>query len=155
MKLREIRMAPFLVGTISFFLPFIDITCSGEKMMAFTGIQLVTGTEFESGFDGSLQNIPPEPFAVIALLIFLGGVLIAYMKSELMKRHMITVSVSAFVSMLLLKMRIDDQVVKSAEGMPLMVEYKSGYLMACLAALTGIGLAFYKQKEGGIHDDEI
>jgi len=44
-KTAGIRIAPYAIAIVYFILPFVQLSCEGEKMISFTGVQLVTGTE--------------------------------------------------------------------------------------------------------------
>lgn len=43
------KISPVILGIalICFFLPWINVSCQGEKVGTFTGIKLVTGTTIE------------------------------------------------------------------------------------------------------------
>ena len=71
LKWRHISWATYLAIGFLFLLPFCNISCSGTKIVTFSGVQLVTGTTISiPNLGGSEannnQHIPPNSWAIIA-----------------------------------------------------------------------------------------
>ena len=59
------KFSPALFGLVilCFFLPFVNLSCSGQTVMTLTGFQLITGSEYsepnmrgQNMFDKNNQN---------------------------------------------------------------------------------------------------
>ncbi|MER3498014.1 MAG: hypothetical protein C4308_04955 [Chitinophagaceae bacterium] len=56
----------FLIGSLLFLLPFVDIKCNGVSLKKVSGAELVTGFEVNTGTDNSvLSNIERESTATV------------------------------------------------------------------------------------------
>jgi len=142
-----VRIAPFIVGIVCFVLPFLQLSCNGTKVMQFTGVQLVTGSEMKDPMGGRSKKISSEPFAVVALIALAAGV--GFCASP--KRSMsILAAISGgivVVSMLALKMRLDAEITKEASGMPITIDYLIGFWSICLAAIAGLVLSIMRLND--------
>lgn len=139
-----IRIAPYVIGIACFILPFIKISCSGEKLMSFTGVQLVTGSEMSNPMSDEKEKMPPEPTAVIALIALVVGVVFAI---QLSRGGAILSAVSggvAVISLILLKTNLDTEIMKEAGGMAISADYQMGFWGACLMSAAGAILALMR-----------
>lgn len=148
-KSAGIRIAPYLIGIICFILPFLEISCAGEKMMSFSGAQLATGYYDLDSFVGQdTENNQPNPFALIALIAVVLGLLFSLTpkkRASIMAGIMGIISVSA---MLLMKNNIDAEMMKEAGGLaPVSVDYKVGFWGLCIASAIGALMAFMRVKD--------
>lgn len=91
---RPLAPVSFALAIILFFFSFMDLRCTnGRKIASVTGFQLVAGKEFNTsgllngGFDSNLfgtettdadesQRMPPNPWAILALLSAVGGLVV-------------------------------------------------------------------------------
>ncbi len=142
-----VRIAPYVVGIVCFVLPFIQVSCSGEKVMQFTGIQLVTGSETKEPMTGETKKIPPTPLAIIALVALLAGACFCLPATRASSTLAAIAGGVATVAMLFLKMRTDADITKEAQGMPITVEYLMGFWLVCIAAIGGLILSIMRTKE--------
>ena len=117
-----VRIAPYAAGILCFVLPFLQVSCDGQKVMQFTGVQLITGSEMKNPISEESSRIPSEPFAVLALFALLAGILfsILYIRGEAIASAI--AGGVATVSLLVLKARMDADITKQASGMPVTVE---------------------------------
>ena len=77
------KFSPGFYGVIilCFFMPFVNLTCSGQKIMSLSGFQLITGTEVKANemFGELSENneprekneVDPQPLALFALILSL------------------------------------------------------------------------------------
>jgi hypothetical protein len=139
-KKRKIRCAPFALALICFFLPFIQVSCQGQKSTSLTGLQLATGTEIVQRDPWSgrkeIQTIPSEKsivFVLICAAVATGAAFVAGKKGSLIP------AISGglgFVLMLVAKSRLDNQTLEEGQGM-LTIEYQVGFIAVCLLLLGG------------------
>ena len=142
-----IRIAPYMIGIACFILPFIQISCSGEKVMSFTGVQLVTGSEMANPMSEEKQKIPPEPTAIIALVALVLGVVFAI---QISRGGAILSAVSggfAVISMIALKTNMDAEIMKEAGGMAISADYQMGFWGVCIASAAGAILALVRLQD--------
>ena len=166
--IKKISPATFGLVLICFFLPFAHISCQGQKVATITGIQLVTGTTIggppagfsqeESPFGApgirpigpetprrslgesrDSQKVDPEPLAILALCSAVAGLGLSFLKTKNGTIVTIVASALGLVFLLLLKAKIDNEVLKEGEGI-LRVEYGSGFWLAFVLFLCAIGL---------------
>ena len=82
------KFSPVLFGAIMifFFLPFIDISCNGQKVRSFSGKELTMGTtiyEPENMFGEIVAHkFAPEFFAILAFLCAVSGFFLSFLKSN-------------------------------------------------------------------------
>lgn len=143
---KGIRIAPFVLGILCFLLPFIEVSCSGQKLASFTGLQLITGSELQSPMGGEPQKYGLEPFALISMLCFVAGVVFALQVSKYVARNMVIISSASLISMFILKVRIDGAITKNSASIPITVNYLSGYWLACISGISGLLLGLYLLK---------
>ena len=144
-----IRIAPYVIGIACFILPFIQISCSGEKVMSFTGVQLVTGSEMAQPMSDEKQKIPPEPTAIIALVALVVGVVFAI---QISRGGAILSAVSggvAVIFMIVLKTNMDAEIMKEAGGMPISADYQMGFWGVCIASAVGVILSLLRLQDSG------
>lgn len=142
-KIKKISPAIYGLAFICFFLPFSHLSCQGEKIATFTGVQLVTGTTIESPemFSKERENrqVEPEPLAILAFLCTFGGAGLSLLIKG--KRGTVVSAIIGglgLISLLFLKAKIDNEVLREGEGV-LQVEYGIGFWLALLLFITAIG----------------
>lgn len=150
------RMSPavYVVIFICFFLPFSHISCAGEKVATLTGVQLVTGTTIEGpssafGEKEETEKIDPEPLALLTLIITIIGFGVSFLEGRKSTLFAALVGGLGSVSLLCLKAKIDNEVLREGEGI-LRVEYGFGFWLILLLFLFAIGLngfLFSKMKK--------
>lgn len=147
---RNLRIAPFALALLCLILPFVDITCGGHKALSLNGIQLMTGTELEqkdpfSGQTTKKQKIDGEPLmiAVVIGAIVAGG--LCFQRDTASKVTAAIVGGVAFVLMLVLKAKMDNEAVKQGKGL-LGVEYQIGFILMCVFLLAGTIIAATQSK---------
>jgi hypothetical protein len=150
-KIEKCSPAVFGLILICFFLPFTHISCQGEKVATFTGIQLLTGTTierlpttFEEG--KKVKKLDPEPLAILTFIAALYGLGFSYLikgrKATMTGEQYMAPAVAGGIGLLFLlflKAKIDSEVLKEGEGM-LRVEYGIGFWLVLLLFLAAIGL---------------
>ena len=102
---RGVSSSMFALVAASFLLPFVTVSCADEKARralviqnedkaTLSGIELVTGsqprpeyTEPTTGMQAKVR-IPPEPFAILALVLAIAGAGTAFIRREQMMNSM-------------------------------------------------------------------
>jgi C4-dicarboxylate transporter len=152
----RIRIAPFILGIICFFLPFMEISCRGEQLASFTGVQLLTGADLtEDSAHQEKQSIPPNIYAIASLIALIIGLIASF---SMEKRKSIiagVMSISALISILLMKTRMDSRILKEASGLPLTIDYKVGFWGLCIACIAGAIIAFLRVQNHTTKQDTV
>ena len=146
-KSAGIRIAPYVIGIVCFILPFLQISCDGKKVMQFTGVQLVTGSEMKEPMSEKTRKIPAEPFAVIALVALAVGAAFCIHAGRSRAIVAAVAGGAAALSMIIMKTRMDAEITKQASGMPITVDYLFGFWAVCLSAIAGLILAIMRMKD--------
>lgn len=142
-QMTKISAALFGVALISFFLPFVDVSCQGQKMATFTGIQLVTGTTIEQpsmfGERHQNQKVDPEPLAILAFASAIVGLGLSFLRGRKLAIVPAIAGVAGLVLLLLLKSKIDNEAMREGGGV-LRAEYEVGFWLTFLLFIAAAGL---------------
>lgn len=127
------------------FLPFVSVTCQGQRLATLTGIQLVSGTTIHepTGFDagsGKAHRMNPEPLVIAAYGLALIGLLICLAHDTDQSRTVAAIAGLGSVCLLIARARIDSQAAEAGFATSgLSLEYESGFwiplLLFCLTTV--------------------
>jgi len=120
----------FLVGSLLFFLPFVELKCNGELLAKPTGIDLATGkttvvlTSSEKFWDKkkdwtittTSKEQDPNIFAISALFLGAVGFIIALLNFQSTPRLSGVIAILAIAAMIALMLDIQSQVNKRGEN---------------------------------------
>lgn len=147
------RRSPFMFAVIGlcFFLPFISLSCSGQRLATLSGVQLVTGAEItvdsaelteglEDAFGtpsdteeapSETQETDPSVWAIIALGAAVLGVIVGFVTKG--RTRSIASGAAAAAGLVgLFGLRFDlEGDVSEAEGL-VAIDYRIGYWIAAL-----------------------
>ncbi len=142
----------FLLVAGCFFMPFFDLTCSGERLATMHGIHMVTGTQLEqrNPFSGKSEykRIEPAPLAMIAFAVALVGVGLSFVKHYSVALINVCAGLTGFGLLLMLKSQIDAEVMRQGEKL-ILVQYHPGFwltLALFLASAAYNSFLFFKKK---------
>jgi len=146
------KFSPALFGLVllCFFFPFTHISCQGDRVATFSGVQLVVGTRIPTADIEMLgqapgaaqQRVGRELWAILAFLSAGAGLAGLALKDQRRYLGGAIAGAVGVVTLLLLKLRIDDAVLSEGEGM-LRAEYGGGYYLAMLVFACAAGLHGY------------
>lgn len=128
----------FGLGLICFLLPWVSVSCSGQKVLTFSGTDLAIGKTMEipQAFGPSKKQNAREGRATIAFIAGIAGILSGFIvKSGRAKA--ITAAVCGgigSISLYLLKSKLDSEIVAHGAGM-ISVDYQFGLWIAMLLFL--------------------
>jgi hypothetical protein len=161
-QIKKFSPAAFIIIIFCFFLPFVNLTCSGQTVMTLTGIQLITGAEYKPldqkemfGEDQSgqqtrqltsSQNIDAQPMALFALVAAILALAISFIKKKIPALICMIISVLGAISLLLLKGNLDGDATMQGQGI-VQIEYQLGYWLAFLLFIIGAVLQWFNFKE--------
>jgi hypothetical protein len=156
------KYSPALFGLVllCFCFPFTHISCQGDRVATFSGVQLVVGTRISTADMEMLgqnprsaqQKVGREFWAILAFLSAGAGLVAFALKGQRRYLGGAIAGGAGVLALLLLKLRIDDAVLKEGEGV-LQATYGGGFYLAmlvfaCAAALHGYLLWDAKQPPG-------
>ena len=134
----------FVGSTLCFFLPFVTVSCGGIKAVTLTGQQLATGTTLtqpQMFGPPQTQKLNGDPFAALAWAGALAGVALSLVGRKMAAATAITGGAGA-LSLLILKVRLDDQLQKQGGGM-VTASYETGFVLAFLLLVAGVAWNAY------------
>jgi len=109
----------FVGSLLCFFLPFLTVSCGGQKIFTLSGQQMATGTTFSEpqpfGPPKS-QKIDPNPFASVALLCAVAGVALSLVGTKLAAAGAVSGAAGA-VSLGVMASRLDGEIQSATQGM--------------------------------------
>ena len=158
-KIKKVSPAIFGVAIICFFLPFMEVSCGGQKVMSFSAIQMVVGTTVQQpgmleesmskmpslgipGEETRSQKVGPEPFAIITFLCTIIGLQLSFIRN---RKSAVLPAISAgigAITLLMLRSKITNDVLREGGGM-LQVEYVFGFWVILILLIADVGLNLY------------
>lgn len=147
MKNSSLEILPIIFSLVilSFFLPFVNVSCSGQKVATLTGIQLVSGTAVQQpgGFTkAENQEVHPEPMAIVAFVSGVFGLVIAFVRGKPSHVGSAAAGFAGAIALLSLKSKLDNEAMKQAGGM-LMVRYEVGFWLTLVFFVTAMVVGTY------------
>lgn len=152
------KISPFLFGLIllCFFLPFVNLSCSGQTIMSLTGFQPITGAEikepdmFGQNMMGQNDNmnqkneeVSSQPMALLAFVAALAALLISLLKKKTTTLINVILSVLGFIFLILLKFNIDGDAQLNTAGQGVItLDYQFGYWFSVLLFIGGAVLSW-------------
>ncbi len=142
---KKFSLAIFGIVLVCFFLPFITVSCQGQKITTLTGIQLVTGTTIEqpSMFGKKqVQKVSGEPLAALVFLCAAFGLGSSFIKGKKSAIAPAAAGGIGLISLLMLKLKLDNEILREGKGM-LELEYGVGFWVVLILFLIAIVLNVY------------
>lgn len=152
------KISPFLFGLIllCFFLPFVNLSCSGQTIMSLTGFQLITGAEVKQpemfgqnmmeqndNMDKKNEEVSSQPMALLAFIAALAALLVSLMKKKTTALINLVISVLGVIFLLLLKFSIDGDAKLNTTGQAIItLDYQFGYWFSILLFIGGAVLSW-------------
>jgi hypothetical protein len=143
--LRKFSFAPFALVIICFLMPFVEVSCQGNTVASFTGLNLAFGLEVAEptmfGPPGT-RHVSGETTALLALGLAVAALCLSLISKRLGSLPPAVVSALGLLFMLILKVKLDSEVSKQAGGM-LRLEYTFFFTSVCVLFLVGAALHGY------------
>jgi hypothetical protein len=119
----------FVAAGLGFSLPFVTLSCGGQRFVTITGVQLAVGMD-----EGGRQS-PPDARIAFALGMCVLGVPLSLMAKETVERiPTALVGAAGVIALLSFKTSVDDDILRQGHGV-IRVQYELGYYLA-MAALA-------------------
>lgn len=159
MKDKAWRLSPvlFAIAAIFFFMPFMDASSADKKVLAFTGIEMVTGAAIEPAeLQEAMKNIFPggrtgaQPFAVATLALIVLGGLAGFVRQKSVSAVSAVCAGIGTVTLLMLKSKIDANVFSGGGGL-FKISFSYGFwvILFCLALSIALNAWIFS----GQHDE--
>lgn len=143
---KKISPALFGISLICFFLPFITISCQQQPIANLTGVQLATGTDIKQprffGKETKEQKIPADPLALMALVSGVVGLGTSFIKAKRSAIAPAGAGAAGFILLLMLKSKIDNEIVKQGQGL-ILVSYGLGFWLVFLLYVSATVINIY------------
>lgn len=157
------KFSPALFGLVivCFFLPFVNLSCSGQTVMTLTGFQLITGSEYsepnvmgQNMFDQDNQNnadnksreIKSQLMALLAFLAALVGLAVGFIRKKMTAIFSLIIAVLGTVFLILLKINMDSDVALNGEGI-MNLEYQTGYWLTIILFIAAAAAHWFIYNE--------
>jgi len=138
----HIRAGLFGIIILFFFLPFIVVSCPGYGQAQVSGIQLAVGTGIRGSQLSTVtsdQYIPPQEFAIVAMISAIVGIAFSYLKKKPAAILCALAAVSGSVFMFLLKGKIEIEAAKKAADQ-LVVRFLPAFWLALIGFIVVLGV---------------
>jgi hypothetical protein len=147
------KFSPGFYGIIIllFFLPFVNLSCSGQTIMSLSGFQLITGADYQPNSmfgenkEGEVkadEKIDSQPLALFALLAAVIALAISFVKTRTMSLVNIVLSVLGAIFLILLKINMDGDSKLNGQAV-ITLDYQFAYW---LSIILFIAAAFVQWK---------
>jgi uncharacterized membrane protein YhaH (DUF805 family) len=145
-QIKKFSWTPFALILICFSLPFLEVSCQGQKIASFSGFQTAFGTQISSP-NGETKDIPGTFVLVLVLVITVICLLIPFLKLKFNNLIATIGSVFSLLLLLITKVNIDNESFKQGGGL-LLIQVAYGYVFIfCLFILGGLTHGFLHQSK--------
>ena len=136
----------FVGSVLCFFLPFVTVSCGGEKLFTLSGRQLATGSSVSVG-EGKPEKTSVDPTALIALLCALAGVGLTLAGSRMATAQAVA-GAAGTVSLAIMGAQMQDRVHQQTQGMGAS-HLESGYWLTLLVLVAATAWSVYLRMRAG------
>ncbi len=152
--MKNLKLSPvlFVIVILSFFLPFLNISCGGNQVYSFSGFKTAFGTTVtqDQGFGYSRsEKVNGDGVAVAVFAVAVLGLLLSFLKSSNGKIINAVISGAGSVLMIIFPIESSSRIFKEAPSY-VQVSYGAGYYLALiffiLALAYNIYVIYSKQK---------
>jgi hypothetical protein len=143
--LRKLPPAAYLLALICFSLPFVEVSCNGQKMVSLTGLQLLAGPQMGGAagmFAQPQQQVKPETSVVVAFVAGIAGLVLSVLKQRRTDIFAGVCGVLGGGSLLTLQQSILSGAPPQALGL-IQVQYQPAYFVSVLLFFAGAAVLFY------------
>jgi hypothetical protein len=130
----------FLVTVLCFLLPFITVSCNGQKVATLSGTDLAFGSTVEQPqvFGQPVKKrVDAEPIATIAFLIAVAGIAVGFLAARVPLASAITGGLGALFLFILMG-KLSSDIGKNAQGI-FQLDYDIGFIMAVILFVGAAG----------------
>jgi hypothetical protein len=139
----------FAGSLLCFFLPFVTVSCGGQKIFTLSGLQMATGTEVQEpqpfGTPKS-QKIDPHPFATVAALCALAGVALSLTGTRLAAAAAVSGAAGA-VSLGVMASQMETEIQNATKGLG-QVNVEVGFSLATTLLVAATAWNIYLFVKG-------
>ncbi len=140
------NLSPAFFGAvlICFFLPWVNVSCQGQKIATFSGIQLVSGTTIEEPtMFGAKQKrkVQGEVFAMLAFLAAIVGFGVSFLKVKRVTTYVAAAGVAGTTLLLMLTSKLNNDIQETAAMLQL--EYLIGFYLTLIGFLSATAINVY------------
>ena len=141
MNATKLTPAAFALALLSFLLPFTELSCQGQTLVSFTGVQLVSGTSLRVPGSNEERAVERDPrlLAVVALLAI--GLFLAFKGHPSSSKAITVIGAASAVLLLLFKSNTDSSIFAEGQGM-IQIHYGLGFWGAVLSSVGGAVAGF-------------
>jgi hypothetical protein len=127
---RRISLGLAVLALVMFLLPWVAVTCAGQEIVNVTGLELVTGFEYEAA--DMTEQADPEVLAILALVasVLLAVAFFLRGKSGPVIRGILCAL--GVVFLIALKFKLDGDIEKESQGM-FQTSYLPGFWIALVS----------------------
>ena len=139
----------FILATLCFLLPFVTVSCNGQKVASLTGVELATGTTVEQPQvfgPAQKKRVGAEPVATLAALCAIAGIGLSFLGSRLAIAPAVSGAAGALF-LLLLQSKLNSDMSKEVQG-AFRLEWEVGFVLVLLFFIAGAAWNFYQFFQG-------
>ena len=135
----------FALSTLCFLLPFVTVSCNGQKVASLTGVELATGTTVEQPQvfgPAQKKRVGAEPLATLAALCAIAGIGLSFLGSRLAIAPAVSGAAGALF-LLLLQSKLNSDMSKEVQG-AFRLDWEVGFVLVLLFFVAGAAWNSYQ-----------
>ena len=154
---KKLSPAIFGLAVLCFFLPWVNVSCQGQKIVSLSGFQLATGTTVQQPqvlgqpvmkySPKEPKKVSGDPVAIIALIVTLAGIALGFLRGKINTYGSMAAGAAGVILLVALRSRISGEAAKA--GGLLQIDYGFGYYITLLLFFAAIASNFLALKEPG------
>jgi hypothetical protein len=149
------RLTPglFAATLVCFILPFVDVSCQGERVVELSGVELATGKTVEQkGVFGEVRvkHVPASGWAIAAVACAVAGIASGVARTRVPAFAAPALGAAGAVLLVVLRSRVDADVVARGEGM-LRAEWGGGYWLTLVLFLAAAVVGYATREAEDAH----
>ena len=140
----KVTPAVFIGTLLCFLLPFVTISCGGQKAATLSGTQMALGTTLEQPQmfgPPQKQKIDPDPYVALAGVCVIVGLVLSFLGPRIAVGSAIAAGVGA-ISLLGMKYHLDNEIVTQGRGM-MQAAYEPGYWLTLFLMVASAAWSAY------------
>ena len=154
LQFKKYSVAFYAIILFCFLMPFINLSCAGQKLVSITGYEISFGVSYEQpkfmSDEKKVSKVDAEPLAMLALFMCVLGIIFKFIKISKENIIHLIISAAGGIFLLLLKSKLDNDIIKEGQGV-ISISYEFGYwfsllMFLCSAVFHGIVLRQGEEK---------
>ena len=136
---RKISLGLAVLVLVMFLLPWVAVTCAGQEIVNVSGLELVTGSEYEAA--DMTEQTDPEVLAILALFVSVLLAVAFFLRGKRGPAIRGILASLGVIFLIALKFKLDGDIEKEGQGM-VQTSYLPGFWIALVSFVASAIMNF-------------